>query len=87
MGTPQEQNDQDHADRGEAPVTERQEPACINCKFCRPRYSPHEDPYECRINPPLPAADDDQMWGIWPPVALSDWCGCHQPKPTPWPNV
>lgn len=90
MGTPQEPNDQDHANRGEAAVMGRKEPkepTCGNCRFMRSRHTTSYEPFECRINPPPPASSEDQEWSYWPPVVATDWCGCHQPKPTPWPNV
>ena len=66
------------------------EPTCENCRFSAalPERS------VCRRYPPMPVTTEfawrgatyfeaDRADAVWPCTSADDWCGEHQPHPTP----
>jgi hypothetical protein len=63
-------------------------PTCETCVFWdKPEYPVPFRPQPCRRYPPY----DGAQWGkaagycrpVWPLTFSEDWCGEHQPKPSP----
>ena len=57
--------------------------SCGNCRFYLPQtivgMAHVRDVGLCRISPPAVVAgeDSDRLWGVWPAVNATDWCGQH----------
>jgi hypothetical protein len=66
-------------------------PCCDTCAFWNePDYPNPEAPFPCRRFPPPNGAKEvygecDEGWRgpFWPLTFATDWCGEHQPKPSP----